>query len=635
MLTRAELIASIVIESVSPIGLAVLGVLIAATVIITVIRFLTATAITAILISSVGTILASIATTLIAMLEQIIATLGLGIAHAGAAFRTVAVLLVGLAAVLALRLVIGSELIAGGLVPGLGLDDVLLVTVAIAVTLALAAAAGLAARRVLGTLILALARVADGLRLVETPAVHALGSVAHKLKHFGRIVSDLNHLGFDTGLIQQSARFTTLFWQHQGDHVAGLASAGGTTGAVHERLRVGRRLDLHHKLHAADVNTTGGHVGGHHDAHITGVEGSEIAVALVLAQIAVQFGGRNAVLSQVLGELLGLELGAGKQDTTASTGGQRTYKLMLVTARGFKHMVGHQVRFGGGRIDLVHLGIMQEGVHHFIHAMIERGGEQHMLGVGRNLLKQSLDRRQEAHVGHFVGLVDYHDFDGRKRERFLTQQILKTARAGDHDIGAGLQITHLMDVLDTAVNRGGIHAKCARQRHQHVIDLVGQLTGGGQHESARMGQEIIGAALLKTCLLATLDFIAEFLHRGLAKRIIGSKTSDQRNRKGEGLAGTGTASAENVAPGQRVGQSIGLNGERGLFSVRREHAYQRSGYSKFTKGNGFGFLAVIHREIGGILEIIKIVTGHNGLSCQRLRKLRKLSKPSVRPLLCL
>ena len=247
-----------------------------------------------------------------------------------------------------------------------------------------------------------------------------------------------------------------------------------------------------------------------------------------------QFGGRNAVLSQVLGELLGLELGAGKQDTTASTGGQRTYKLMLVTARGFKHMVGHQVRFGGGRIDLVHLGIMQECVHHFIHAMIERGGEQHMLGVGRNLLKQSLDRRQEAHVRHFVGLVDYH--------------------------------------------------------------------------------EIIGAALLKTCLLATLNFIAEFLHRGLAKRIIGSKTSDQRNRKGEGLAGTGTASAENVAPGQRVGQSIGLNGERGLFPVRREHAYQQSGYAKFTKGNGFEFLAVIHREIGGILEIIKIVTGHNGLS---------------------
>ena len=192
-----------------------------------------------------------------------------------------------------------------------------------------------------------------------------------------------------------------------------------------------------------------------------------------------------------------------------------------------------------------------------------------------------------------------------------------------------------MDVLDATVNRGGIHPKRMGQRHQHVIDLVGQLTGGSQHESARMRQEIIGTAFLKTCLLATLDFIAEFLHRGLAKRIIGSEAGDQRDGEGEGLAGTGTASAKNVASGQRVGQSIGLNGERGLFSVRREHAYQRSGYAKFTKGNGVGFIAVIHREIGGILEIIKIVTGHNGLSCQRLRKLRKLSKLSVRPLLCL
>ena len=49
-------------------------------------------------------------------------------------------------------------------------------------------------------------------------------------------------------------------------------------------------------------------------------------------------------------------------------------------------------------------GIVQEGVHHFIHAVIERGGEQACAGRRRNLLKQSLDRWQEAHIGHFVGL---------------------------------------------------------------------------------------------------------------------------------------------------------------------------------------------------------------------------------------
>ena len=488
------------------------------------------------------------------MLEQIVAALGLGVAHAGAAFRTVAVLLhgllAGLVAVLALRLAFGNKLAACVLVLESGLGNVLLGAVAIAIVLAPAAAAGLIARRVLGTLVLALARVAHGLRLVEAPTIHALGAVAHKLKHFGRIVGHFNHLGFDAGLVQQAARLAALLGQHEGDHVARLAGAGGTTGTVYKGLRVSRRLDLHHKLHAADVYATGGHVSGHHDAHIAGIKCGEVAITLVLVQVAVQLGGRNAVLRQVLGELLGLELGAGEQDATAFARGEHAHEFVLVAARGLEHVVGHQVRFGGGRIDLVHLGIMQEGVHHFIHAVIERGGEQHVLGVGRDLLKQSLDRRQEAHIGHFIGLIDDHDFDGRERERLLAQQVLKAARAGDHDIGAGLQIADLVDVLDAAVHRGGVHAERVGQRHQHVVDLVRELAGGGQHQAARVRQEIVSAALFQAGLLATLDFLAELLHRDFAKRIIGAKPGDQRNGEGEGFAGAGAPSAENVAAGQ-------------------------------------------------------------------------------------
>ena len=486
------------------------------------------------------------------MLEQIVAALGLGVAHAGAAFRTVAVLLhgllAGLVAVLALRLAFGNKLATFVLVLEFGLGNVLLVAIAIAI--AIAAAAGLVARRVLGTLVLALARVAHGLRLVEAPAIHALGAVAHKLKHFGRIVGHFNHLGLDAGLVQQAARLAALLGQHEGDHVARLAGAGGTTGAVYKGLRVGRRLDLHHELHAADVYATGGHVSGHHDAHIAGIKCGEVAIALVLVQVAVQLGGRNAVLRQILGELLGLELGAGEQDATAFARGEHAHEFVLVAARGLEHVVGHQVRFGGGRIDLVHLGIMQEGVHHFIHAVIERGGEQHVLGVGRNLLKQSLDRRQEAHIGHFIGLIDDHDFDGRERERLLAQQVLKAARASDHDIGAGLQIADLVDVLDATVHRGGVHAKRVGQRHQHVVDLVRELAGGGQHQAARVRQEVVGAALFQAGLLAALDFVAELLHRDFAKRIIGAKPGDQRNGEGEGFAGAGAPSAENVAAGQ-------------------------------------------------------------------------------------
>ena len=112
---------------------------------------------------------------------------------------------------LALRLAFGNKLAACVLVLESGLGNVLLGAVAIAIVLAPATAAGLIARRVLGAPVLALARVAHGLRLVEAPTIHALGAVAHKLKHFGRIVGHFDHLGFDAGLVQQAARLAALF----------------------------------------------------------------------------------------------------------------------------------------------------------------------------------------------------------------------------------------------------------------------------------------------------------------------------------------------------------------------------------------------------------------------------------------
>lgn len=98
------------------------------------------------------------------MLEQIVAALGLGVAHACTAFRTVAVLLhgllAGLVAVLALRLAFGNKLAACVLVLELGLDNVLLVTIAI--VLALAAAAGLVAAAFLAPLFLPLRGLPTG-----------------------------------------------------------------------------------------------------------------------------------------------------------------------------------------------------------------------------------------------------------------------------------------------------------------------------------------------------------------------------------------------------------------------------------------------------------------------------------------
>ena len=60
-----------------------------------------------------------------------------------------------------------------------------------------------------------------------------------------------------------------------------------------------------------------------------------------------------------------------------------------------------------------------------------------MICASNYLAEQALDRRQEAHVGHFVGFVDHGHFDLLQRQRMLFEQVLKTARACDDDIGAG------------------------------------------------------------------------------------------------------------------------------------------------------------------------------------------------------
>ena len=292
-------------------------------------------------------------------------------------------------------------------------------------------------RETVAALAMPATRIARRLGLLKRPTETRFGRLAHQFQHFRGIVGHFDRLDLQSGLMQHAAGAAALVRQNDGHHITGMAGSRGTSGAVKERFRVLRRLHLHHELHAGHVDAAGGHIGGDHDVHVAGFEGCEIAVTLVLAQVAVQLGRRNAVLRQVLGELLGLEFGAGEQDAASLAGSEGADQLMTVALRGFEHVVGHFVDGRGGGVDAVDLRIGEERVHHLVDAMVEGGGEQHDLRVERHLAEQALDRRQEAHVGHFVGFVDHGHFDLLQGQRMLFEQVLKTARACDDDIGAG------------------------------------------------------------------------------------------------------------------------------------------------------------------------------------------------------
>lgn len=158
----------------------------------------------------------------------------------------------------------------------------------------------------------------------------------------------MNGLGIDMGHTEHPLGVTPLIGQDHGDHVAGPAGPGRAPGTVQEGLGVRRRIHLDHQVHITDIDASGGHVGGHQDTDITLGEGLQVAVTLVLGKIAVQLGCRDPVGDQVLGQLLGLELGTGEEDALSLAGGQTADQVMLGILGGLEDVVGHLIHMLGG-----------------------------------------------------------------------------------------------------------------------------------------------------------------------------------------------------------------------------------------------------------------------------------------------
>ena len=396
----------------------------------------------------------------------------------------------------------------------------------------------------------------------ELPAFNPLRTVANQFQHFRRLAGDGNGLDLDACLAQHELGLTALLGQHERDHITLMTGTRGTTGTMQERLRILRRLNLHHELHATHVDATCGHVGGGEHVDFAAFECGEITIALVLVEVAVQLRAWDTLIGEAFGELLRLELGAGEQDALARAGSQGAHDLRLVALGDLEHVVRHLVDRTGRVVDAVHLGIMQETVHDLVDTMVERRGEQHVLGILRGLFKQTLHAGQEAHIGHFVCLIEHHAFNGIQGERVLAQQILQTPGASHHDLGTGLELGDLTGVFHAAIHGGGAHAVSLGKRQQHVVDLFGEFTGGREHQRTRMWHTRVFRLAFAA---ATFGFALDGGDVALAR----GKTRDQGNGEGERLAGPRAATAENVTAGQGIGQGVGLDGERGALAVAR------------------------------------------------------------------
>src|SRR5690606_32107047 len=105
----------------------------------------------------------------------------------------------------------------------------------------------------------------------------------------------------------QQAGFLAIDQRHRGTRCAGTA---GTADAVHIVFGDVGQFEVDHLRQLVDVQTARGNVGRDQHRQAAVLEVAERARARRLALVAVNRGRRNAVLAQILGELVGAMLGA-------------------------------------------------------------------------------------------------------------------------------------------------------------------------------------------------------------------------------------------------------------------------------------------------------------------------------------
>ena len=241
------------------------------------------------------------------------------------------------------------------------------------------------------------------------------------------------------------------------------AGAGGAAGAVQVGLVLDRRVGVDDEGDVVDVDAAGRDVGGDEGAGRAGVEGVHGAGAGVLAEVAVQLDRGHAGAVELAGQLLGAVLGAGEHDGAAGSGDEVEQHGQVPVGGHVQHVVRHRRDRRLRRVGLVGHRVVQVALDEDADAGVEGRGEQHPLAVRGRGVEEAAHLREEAEVGHVVGLVDDGDLDGVERDVALADEVLEAAGAGDDDVDAAADGRDLRALADAAEDGARGEAEALRR----------------------------------------------------------------------------------------------------------------------------------------------------------------------------
>ena len=325
----------------------------------------------------------------------------------------------------------------------------------------------------------------------------------------------------------------------EGDRVAAAARAAGAADAVHVGLGVGGDVVVDDVADPLDVEAAGRDVGGDEDVELAGLELVDGALALHLRDVAVDGHRGVAAGAQLLGERLGLVLGADEDDHALEV-------LDLEDAgEGVDLLrVGHdQVALGdrGDRRGLVLDGDLDRVLEVLLRDAADLRAASSRRTARRACLSGVSARIVSTSSAKPIFSISSASSRTRKRssrevEGALLEVVHDAAGRADDDVHAAAQRRELHAVALAAVDRQHVHAlHVGGVLLEGLRDLERELAGRGQDEGLR--------------------------------RLLGEVESRQDRQRERGrLAGAGLGEADDVAALEERRDGRRLDLRRGLVA---------------------------------------------------------------------
>ena len=184
-----------------------------------------------------------------------------------------------------------------------------------------------------------------------------------------------------------------------------------------------------------------------------------------------------------------------------------------------------------------------------------RRGEEQRLPRERHQLADALDVGDEAHVEHAVGFIDDQQFDAGEQQPAAFGVVEQPAGRCDQHVDAARQFGVLVAERDAADQERDVEFLAGAVFVELFLDLGGEFARRLDDQGA--GHSGPGAAL--------------FEH------------GEHRQDEGSGLAGAGLGDAENVTPGEDVGDRLFLDGGRGGVAGGRNSGENLVGQAEMGK----------------------------------------------------